>query len=235
MGVWYNQLGFYNNPFSIKPAPYHSEMFGNTQLDITLDKVRSGSVVFVDGDYGTGKTTLLKRLIMEFGGKKRLVYYSCNRKNDALNIDRLLNGGRGFFARLFGMKMNDPIMLFDEAQELDDADSDIICDAYNNSKIKSIVFVGKDYSTVRFTNGLKGLIGNNIIRLGALSDDDAVKLVRKRVGSIKLLSDDIIKKCNSLSGGIPRKLLKNCEAVCRYVVENCEDTVTEEHVGKVLG
>src|SRR3989338_3583834 len=97
--LWYNKLGFNNNPFSIKPAAFHNELFGLNIQD-TINKIETGNVIFIEGDYGTGKTTLLKGIVNKFGGKKKIIYYSCNRTEDTINVDKLMTN-RTFFSKIF--------------------------------------------------------------------------------------------------------------------------------------
>jgi len=236
MDIWYNQLGFYNNPFSIKPAAYHDEVLGcNGVVDEVLDKIRSGSVLFIDGEYGTGKTTILKKIISEFGGRKKIVYYSCNRSENGLDVERLVKGGRGFFGKILGNDPKNMILLLDEVQDLTKEDCEALHQRFDDKSFKSIVLVSKDYKNVTFGNGLKGLIGKNIIKMKKLNNDEAVEFVRKRIGNLKILSDGIIKTLNKRVDGNPRKLLRNCEELCKYAVENFEDEVKEEIVKKILG
>lgn len=236
MKTWYNQLGFYNNPFCIKPAVFHDEVYGSNGLvDEIFDKIRAGSVLFISGDYGQGKTTVLKKIISEFGGKKKVVYYSCNRSENGLDVGKLLKGGRGFFQKLVGKNPKNMVLLLDEVQDLNAEDCENLHKYFDNHDFKSIVLVGKDYKEVSFGNGLKNLIGKNIISLNKLSNEDAVALVRKRIGNLKILSDEIIKQLYKKSDSNPRRLLKNCEEVCKYAIDNFEDEVNEEVVKKVLG
>ncbi len=107
---------------------------------------------------------------------------------------------------------------------------------YEAKKFKSVILVTKDMKKVGMCEAMRKAISkDNVIRLGKITNDDAIKLIRKRIGHIKLLSDDMIKLILKKSDYNPRKLLKNCEEVCRYAVENIEDVVKEEHVKKVLG
>jgi len=236
MDTWYNQLGFYNNPFSIKPAVYHNEILGhNGIVDEVLDKIRSGNVLFVEGEYGLGKTTILKRIVDEFGGKKKIVYYSCNRSEDGLDVERLIKGGRGFFGKLTNKIPKNMILLLDEVQDLSKEDCEALHSHFDDKSFKSIILVSNNFKDITFGNGLKGLIGKNIIKLKKFSNDEAVEFVRKRIGNLKVLSDEAIKTLNKKSDGNPRRLLKNCEEVCKYSVENFEDEVNEEVVKKVLG
>src|SRR3989344_5634830 len=117
--IWFRELGFHSNPFSIKPAAFHDQAIG---FDKVVDEISYGilnkRIVLVEGDYGNGKSTILKKLLHDFGGKRQVVYYSCNRMDAQLNVKTLLNGRYGFFGELFDMKAKDMIFLLDEAQEL---------------------------------------------------------------------------------------------------------------------
>jgi hypothetical protein len=236
MSLWYRKYGFYSNPLSIKPAAFHADVFGNDGVTKrVLDKIHAGEIFFVEGAYGNGKTTILKSIIREFGGRRKVIYYPCNSTEYMIEVDKLLKDGQGILKRLFGGAPKDMILLLDEAQDLTDIDSEALKEEYDKKSFKSIVLVGSNFNSVRFKNGLKTLIGNNIIKLNAMSDDEAVGLIRKRIGNMQLLSDDIIREVYQKSGMNPRKLLKNCEDICRYAVDNAQDKVTGEHVEKILG
>ena len=71
--LWFRTLGFYNNPFSIKPAAFSDEVIGYN-LDEVFDKIDSGKIVYVIGGFGTGKTTLMKHIIRRFGGRRQVVH-----------------------------------------------------------------------------------------------------------------------------------------------------------------
>ena len=110
--IWYRRVGFYNNPFSIKPAAYRNNVTGleNTVDDISY-AILTKKLVFVEGEYGQGKTTILKKLINDFGGKKQVAYFSCNRLDGRLNIERLLKKRYGFLGRMFGLEAKDMVLL----------------------------------------------------------------------------------------------------------------------------
>ena len=232
MEVWYKELGFNNNPFSIKPAAYHYELYGYN-IDEMINKVKQGKIFFIEGEYGRGKTAILKRIIKEFGGQKKLIYYSCNRTEDNLDIKRLVNERPGFFSRLFGRVPNDMILLLDEVQDLPSEDSDQLLESYNKY-FKSIVLVSSEYNKIKFSNGLKELIGDNVIKLNEISDEDSIRIIRKRIGD-RLLTDEQIKNIAKKSESNPRRLLINCEKVCRYSVNLGYDNVKDDHIKKLLG
>jgi len=232
MNIWYKELGFYNNPFSIKPMAFHDEVIGY-DLDVVFNKIDNGEVLFIEGDYGKGKTTILKKIIRRFGGKKRLVYYSCNRTASSIDFEKLIKNRHGFFSGLFSDD-NNLILLLDEAQDISQEDSEKILDYYTKN-FKSIILVGPNFDKIRFGNGLSKLISPNVIRLGELTEDDAINIIRKRIGHTNFMQDDIIKMVFKKSAKNPRRLLKNCEDVCRYTIDQGYNKIKEEHVKKVLG
>lgn len=229
MMTWYKKLGFFNNPFSIKPAPYSDELAGydNVLREISFN-ILSGKVQFVLGSYGEGKTALLKRVINDFGGKKELIYFSCNRLDRGLDLESLLAGRYGLLGKLFSIKPKNMILLLDEAQCLTEEDYRAILRYKNSGYLRSVVLVGAAFDKGKFTPT------PILMSLSGITADDSVRLVRERVGNISLLSNDSIKFIFENSNKNPRELLKNCEEICRYAVENSKGAVTKEIVAEAL-
>lgn len=227
--VWFRELGFHSNPFSIKPAAFTDDVLG---FDSVVDEISygilNGKVVLLDGDYGNGKSTILKRLLNDFGGKKEVIYYSCNRKEGALDVKALLNGRYGFVGELFDIKPKDMILLLDEAQELVQKDYERIYPYYQEGYLKSVVLVGKDIKKENVTGGMKS--GVTEVLIGQLNEDLAVKIIRKRIGDLPLLPDLVVRKIYQKSGDNVRVLLKTCEDVCKSAVESGRRKVNEEYL-----
>lgn len=231
--AWYNELGFYNNPFSIKPGAYNSEIEGHEKKLREIKKnITDSKNIFVYGDYGVGKSTVLKGIIDEFGGKREVIYYNCNQRNGSINFDRLLINAGGFLRRLFNIRKKNMIILLDEAQYLNRKDKMQIGKYYHTGFFKSLVFVC-DKDIIDREEELNDLVNGNKFNVGDITSKDAIKLIRKRVGNLKLISDkNIIKIFNHNKN--PRAFLKNCEDVCRFAFENNSKTVTEEHIKEAL-
>ena len=230
--IWYRRVGFYNNPFSIKPAAYRDNVTGleNTVDDISY-AILTKKLVFVEGEYGQGKTTILKKLINDFGGKKQVAYFSCNRLDGRLNIERLLKKRYGFLGRMFGLEAKDMVLLLDEAQYLGTEDYKGLGEHHSKGDFKSIVFVGH-----KLNGEANGLMANAlVVNLKKIDEEEAVKIVRQRVGHLHLLSDDIIKEVFKRSGRNARELLKNCELVCKQAVDSEMTKVTEDILNETLG
>ncbi len=225
--VWFRELGFYNNPFSIKPAAFHDQIIG---FEKVVDEISYGilnnKLVIVEGDYGNGKSSILKKLLNDFGGKKQVIYYSCNRMDNNLNIKMLLNGRYGFFGHLFDMKPKDMILLLDEAQELHSKDYERLYPYYQEGYIKSIILVGKDIKKGDIVQGFKSHIEE--VSMHKMSEEIALKIVKKRVGELPLLPDLIIRKIYQKSNNNIRIMLKTCEEVCKKAVETGRKRVTED-------
>jgi len=235
--VWYQELGFFNNPFSIKPAAFHNDLLGNSSTVARLIKtLQDRGIVFVSGDFGVGKTTVLKKIIGEFRGEdfgaKKIVYYNCNQSERSIDYDKLLVNAGGFFSRLFGVKRKGMMLLLDEMQDMNKRDLERVKEYYDDGFFRSVIFVARD-SKVSLTDELVEEIGGNKFALENMSKKDAVKMIRARIGNLKFLGDDIILKIFKKDEN-SRSFLKNCEDVCRIAFESGADVVGSEHVDSVL-
>lgn len=229
--IWYKRVGFYNNPFSIKPAAYHDNLSGvGSAVDDISYAILTKKLVFMEGDYGQGKTTILKKLINDFGGRKQVAYFSCNRLDNRLDIQRLLKKRYGFLGNLFNLEAKDMILLLDEAQHLGEEDYKKLAEHHKAGSLKSVVFV-----TPKINGSANKLLQNAlVVNLKKINQTEAVNIIRQRVGQLHLLSDDIINRIFERSDMNVRELLKNCEKVCKHAVDNEMTKVTEEILDEVL-
>ncbi len=231
--IWFRDLGFHSNPFSIKPAAFHDQVVG---YDKVVDDVSFGilnnKVILLEGDYGSGKSSILRRVLNDFGGKKQVIYYSCSRMDARLDVKSLLNGRYGVIGKWFDMKPKDMILLLDEAQILSSKDFEALYSYYQEGYLKSIVLVGKAIKKGEMTNGLKNQMQE--VLLNELNEENALNVVKKRTGDLSLLPDPIVRKLYNISDGNVRLLLKNCEEVCKRAVETGRKKVTEEFLRQVF-
>ena len=232
--LWYRNLGFHNNPFSVKPAAFTDEVLGQN-LEHVFERVGSGSIVYITGEYGTGKTTLMKQLIRKFGGRRQVVHLTRSTSEDSISTEKILRGKYGFLGNLTKRLPKNMIMLIDEAHEVTNEDSEELMKFYKKGNIKSIVFFGTNYARGSFVSDMDQMLNGNIIRLGELSDEQAVSLIRKRLGSSRMLPDAVIKKIFQRSNKNPRELLENCEDICRLAVNHGATQAGENHVEEFFG
>ncbi len=230
--LWYEKLGFYHNPFSIKPAAFHSEIIGY-DVEEVFSKIDAGSVVFVRGSMGVGKTTMLKHILGRFGGKGKVIYCTCNSSDKALSFRKLLIG-TSFFNRLASSPAKNMMLLVDEAQDIKKQETAQILRFFKKGNFKSVVFFGTDYRKEKFVPELHSLLRENMKALARLKNEHAVELVRKRIGDLDMISDETILKVYRLSTYNPRKLLENCEDVFKCAADLGAKKITAEHIKKVV-
>ena len=119
--TWYNKVGFYSNPFSIKPAAFSDELFGFEEaVDQLIEDIGNGSFYLITGTYGNGKTTLLKRIVNNLRGI-RVIYHNYLNSNSNIDFEELFTG-MSFMRSLFGVMRKDNILLLDEAKHISEDD-----------------------------------------------------------------------------------------------------------------
>ncbi len=232
MELWYRNLGFYSNPFSIKPGAFHDEIVGYNLTEM-LNKIETGKIQYVRATYGSGKTTMLKHIVRQFGGRRMVAYFTCNISEGRMDTKRLLTG-RSFFNRAFGVVPKGMILLVDEAQDITFEEAEEIAAFYKDGSIKAIVFFGTDIVQKNLPKFVSRSIRGNIISLSTVSPEKAVEIIRKRIGRSKILSDEMIKRIYALSGFNPRRMLENCEDACKFAAGRQEKTVREAHIRELF-
>ena len=163
-----------------------------------------------------------------------MFYFACNRIDKDLDIEKLLIGKYGFWGRMFKLHPKEMIVLLDEAQDLTPENTQRIKYFFDQGNIKSVVFTGTSYERCNLHESIKDRIGKDVLKLRELNDDEAVLLIRNRIGETNLMSDEIIKKLWKLSNKNPRRLLQYSDMVCRKVVETDEKEVTDKVIKEVL-
>ena len=236
--AWFEKLGFKHNPFMIKPYAFKDELHGYTPYIQKINSaVKNGKVVFIEGDYGVGKTSVLKQVIDEFRGQKKLIYYSANRSDGGIDFDALIKGRAGFFGKMFGQMPKDLILMIDEAQKMNMHDCEKIEMLIEGGFFKSVVLVSDDIKKVNLSKKLKKMIGKDVIDLGAaFTEQNALKMVKDRLGDESdFMPPKVVKMIYLKSGKNPRRMLENLEDVSKYAVdEKDRKKVTEADVKEAL-
>lgn len=234
--TWYQELGYRYNPFTIKPGFFSDEVIGyDKEVDKIITLLDEGNVVFLEGQYGQGKTTTVEYIINEFAGKRKVLYVSRNRSDRALEYTKLLKKGTGLFARLFGAKAKNVILLVDETQKINRHDCKQIEKLLESGHFASALFIDASYKDANLSEGLQKRINKNVFALSPISEKDAVELVRSRLdGNKDLISDAEIKEVFEKSGKNTRTFLLNMEEVCRHAVSNEKKKVSAADIKAAL-
>ena len=227
--TWYGQLGFKENPFTIKPSD-SEELIGYDiqKLGARLDQ---GGLIFIEGVYGTGKTSLLRQVRRRFSRSHKVLYCACNA--GSVDFDQLLSQSMSLLDGLLGREPRGVILLLDEAQELSAEEFRKLNYAYQRNAFKSVVLMADSLANLRFQYD-RMLAHCHSYRLDTLTPEQSVWLVRQRVGALPLLSDEVIRRVFYGTGQNPRRLLKHCEAICKYAVDHCLPALRDADVRRIL-
>ncbi len=212
--IWFKKLGFSRNPFSIKPAAFSYELFGNSSESV-LSSIEEGKAVFVEAQLGYGKTTLLKGIIQRYGGKRKVVYAHAI-PSEQLDVKGLLKRS-SISNYLTGSIPTGMILVVDEAQNIGQDSVAEIAEFYNSGNVRAVVFFGTTYASAAFAR-TKALNGS-LVRLSKPTPEQAVSIIRGRIGNLAILSNEAILAAYKKAQGSPRKLLQLCEDACRAAAE----------------
>ena len=188
---WFEELGFDSNPFDTSPEASAKYAVG---LDRPLEEmeyyVYSGSVVFVEGPLSSGKSVLLWKLADELGG--RAVYVDCSAGE--LDVRSIVRKKTSFLDRLLGKTQGGIVLFIDNAAGLSPTAMGLLKYHYDNNHLGAVVFAGASLRSAGLSPALVDRIGSRVIRLQALTENDAVLMVRNRLGSSAILGDGSIRK-----------------------------------------
>jgi len=226
---WFEELDFDENPFDTNPMRFSTKMVGVEEvMDELLYRVASGAMVFIEAKGGCGKTSLLWNIIRRHRGKGRVIYVDCEKLEKDLNIEELLTKRFGLAGLLFKKKPKNMILLLDNISELSRRNMERIKFFFDEGYILSVVYTGTGYDEIKFSKSLRDRIGRRVIRLKELEPYHAISLVRNRIGNSEMISDELIEALFTRSGGNPKVLLENLDALFAKMVESKKDKLTKE-------
>lgn len=225
---WYEELDFYDNPLTTNPDDFIEGLIGVDDLQKELFyRVESGSMVFVEGAAGLGKTAVLRKVIRQFSGKKKIIYFDCRQVNE-LDIEKLMRARYGLLGKLFNAAPKGMIVLLDNASFLSRKNAEKIKHYFDYGYIRSVVFTGERYSKSSLPASVKERIGKKLLLLRRLAEDEAVELVKHRLEGMPVVSDELIKKVFKRSLKNTKKFIENCEKVCENAVNEKRKEASEE-------
>ncbi len=232
--LWYESLGYAYNPFIIKPGFFDDEIIGyDKEIDTLVKNLKSHVMYFLEGDFGFGKTTLLRYIINEFSGENRVLYISRNRNDRAFNYEELLKNANKGLGKLFGVKAKNVILIVDETSKINEDDCKQIVEYFDAGNFLSVLFVDKSFKDAPLTKEIQKLIGKNILSLTQLKPKDAIELVKSRLdGNTDFISDELITEVFEKSKNT-RLFLEAMDDVARHAVADGRKKVSKEDI-KVL-
>ncbi|MCP3682841.1 MAG: AAA family ATPase [bacterium] len=230
---WFEKLDYYENPLT--PDAVEEPFAIEKLVDDLHYRVESGSMVFIEGPDGVGKSSLLMSIVKKFSGKKRVIFLDCTKLKKNVDIERVMHERYGFFGRLFNLTPQNMILLLDDISVFSKKNFERVKYFFDNNYIRSVVFSGKSYASAGMPKDIQDRIGNRIFRMNPLSEEDSVRLFRERAGNIEFITDEIIKKIYKLSGKSTKRFLENCNKACSYAVNHNIDLMSDSDLKKALG
>lgn len=212
--TWYKEFDFEDNPLSIKPGQGYELFFDDKNLvtDV-LEKIKDSENLVLKGPLGTGKTSILKKIIEHFGGSRKLYYYNAYSASSPLDYERILKRAGNFFSRIFNLKSKGVILFIDEAQHLPPRVLEELKE-YIDYNFKSVVLSSSD-TKFKVPKELQKNFELEI-NTGNFTQKDAFNIIKDRLGGDyeEIISDDEIKKCYK-NVSTQREFLLEVEKLCR--------------------
>ncbi|MBT4351856.1 ATP-binding protein [archaeon] len=233
---WYEELDFDENPFSTNPKEFTDSLIElEEHTEELFYRINSANMLVIEGKKGYGKTSLLVKAIEKFGGRKKIIYVDCSQLDKELDIRDLLIKRYSFIGRFLNKKPKKMILLLDNVNELTKQNNERIKFYFDQNYIQSVIFTCTSYSKVKFSDSIRDRIGKRVIKINPLSPDNAVRLIRERIGDIELFNDKLIKDIYKTSGNNQKKMLENCELAAINAVNKNRNRVQKIDIDQALG
>lgn len=215
---WYKKIGLEQNPFQLDPLK--QEVIVNEDLKKELVyRIESGSIVFIEGEEGSGKTSYIKFLLDKYGGNKEVAYIDCKNLDKEINVKKILLDRQSFMDKITKTLPQEMILIIDNVQIMNKKNSERLKYYFDNGNIKSIIFTGTSFENIEFTDSLKHRIGKKVISIPKLNEEIAVKIINMRTNYKEVVPETKVKQILKLSKYNPKSLIKNCEILCQYLIE----------------
>ena len=243
---WLKEVGWLQNPFTLNIIPSIFVGFEPQRRDIENHLQLGHKFAFISGGPGTGKTNFLKNLESSLELKYHVVYFPKPPPKEEV-LESLINEfPPSLFDRVFRKKytmstlhefikkrMKKPVLLLvDEAHE---ADTEVLM--WLRTWVDQVdglhaIFAGLDMFEEKLRQELETLATriNTKVVLEALSEEQTRSLIKNRIEHFKgtginPFTEDCIKEVYSQTGGIPREVLKACDALVRRAIERNERVI----------
>ncbi|MFH1400024.1 MAG: AAA family ATPase [Nanoarchaeota archaeon] len=218
--TWFEKLGFSSNPLDCRP---NDDLVGlGEEFSQLINYIEKGDICFLNGLTGSGKSSLMLKLQRELPNHV-FVYLDAQDLPKDFNLEEELKNKRNFFDRITFREFpkKTPVLLIDEFQA---TDKNLVLEArgkwesQNSQRIKSIIVAQIDKTLRNVTPAFLERIGNRVVTLRVLDDDEMKEVVRRRLSHDRVhggyagkLSDEALELLVFCADGNPRRLLEYTE------------------------
>jgi hypothetical protein len=230
--TWFEQLDFKENPLDARP---NSKLIGlKEEEDQLKNHVLKEEVCFLNGFTGAGKTSLLRK-IQESMDSHSFIYLDADALPGDFKLVDALKKKRSFLdkIRLKDFPSKKPVLIIDEFQATDQRltlEARSNWENPNERRIKSIIIAQISTKLKNITGSFKDRLGNRIITLKPLDDDDMKRVLRLRLENEKngenyfeRLSPDAVELIVKAADGNARRLLEYADMIFDFHFRRFKD------------
>ena len=228
MAQWYGKLGFKNYPLDVRSNP---ELIGVDGIEKRLlSYIEQGQLCLLCGKTGTGKTSMLQKLMLSPDLKGyEFIYISADGIEKDKDIRKLIREKRNLITRMFKKEKN-MVILLDECQLASRILTESIKsrwnDEYSNGdRVIQSVIVSQIDSRLQsnFSGSFMDRLGKRTVRMKKLTNKEleqvlALRLKNGRVNHVKKFKPTAVKF-----------LTKNCQGSVRQLLEYTDKVLSELH------
>lgn len=192
----------------------------DSETDEIEYRVESGSIVVIEGKTGSGKTEMLNYIIDNFKGKGKVAYLDIKGESDKV-------------AALNFIKENKKrmILLIDNAEEFSTRDNEKIKYYFDNNIAKSVIFTCSNLDSMNISESLNTRIGNNIIKIENLTEEEILRVAEDRIPSEYEISESIVKEIYENTPSI-QEFLTSLDNLCTLLDSEDRTKATEKDIEK---
>lgn len=256
-------FGFLAPPFSATPDSrifYDNELYREAFANLRYGIEWRKGLILLTGDVGTGKTTLLDKIIRDLGSTIQVIFISYDQLNST-ELIQLVSRGLGLVSdpqdRVSSIEQlrhyliaqfrrrHIVALLIDEAQNLSDETFESIRFLsnfqYGGEKLLQIVLTGQPELQIRLNHPKLHHLKQRIVihsRLTSLTNDEVSRYITFRVRGAgfrgkDLFDAEVLADISLFSGGIPRLINIICDNALLLAYADGKKTVTTEIVQEV--
>lgn len=238
---WFDEVGLQRNPFTLRIDPDLFVGYEDELRKLSHHIQENRKFAMISGATGAGKTTLLKLVEEKFSNDFEILYLSKPPEYEEI-VDIFTEEIRpSFFERIFGINVSihdlsdylnkrlneNLLMLVDEAHESDVKVLQWLRTITDQVDKIQFIFAGLPTIDDKLKDNVETLKSRVTTRidLTTLDKDETKELVRRRIedaggDGISPFTDDCVKQIYEKTGGFPREVLKICDKMINWALEN---------------
>lgn len=132
--------------------------------DITYNLI-SGNMIFFQTELNEQKRKVIGSVIKQFKDERRILYLDCAKIGQDPNIKKVFQKRYWIIGSLLNMRPKNMIILIDNIRYMSHKNCEVIKYYFDQDRIKSVLFIGEDYSAVNLSPSIKHRIGSRVFKV----------------------------------------------------------------------